>query len=116
MTATSLSTATPDRQERKPYTLADRGLWLAGLIAAVALAVTVAAFVGNGDYTAALIVAGAVAGVALFAALGTDARLIALIVVAALTVFGEFRSISATIDRLAPLRALDRIGRLSPRP
>ena len=53
-----------------------------------------------------------VAGVALFAALGTDARLIALIVVAALTVFGEFRSISATIERVAPLRALDRIGRL----
>lgn len=57
--------------------------------------------------------AGAVAGVALFAALGTDARLIALIVVAALTVYGEFRSISAAIDRIAPLRALDRIGRIS---
>ena len=56
--------------------------------------------------------AGAVAGVALFAALGTDARLIALVVVALLTIYGEFRSISATIERIAPLRALDRIGRL----
>jgi len=50
--------------------------------------------------------------VALFAALGTDARLIALVIVAALTVYGEFRSISATIERVAPLRALDRVGRL----
>ena len=55
--------------------------------------------------------AGAVAGVALFAALGTEARLLALAVVALLTIYGEFRSISAGIDRLAPLRALDRIGR-----
>ena len=55
--------------------------------------------------------AGAVAGVALFAALGTDARLIALVVVALLTVYGEFRSISAAIERIPPLRALDRIGR-----
>jgi hypothetical protein len=56
--------------------------------------------------------AGAVAGVALFAALGTDARLIALVLVGLLTVYGEFRSISAVIERLGPLRALDRIGRL----
>jgi hypothetical protein len=56
--------------------------------------------------------AGAVAGVALFAALGTDARLVALAIVALLTIYGEFRSISAAIERIAPLRALDRIGRL----
>ena len=56
--------------------------------------------------------AGAVAGVALFAALGTDARLIALVVVVLLTVYGEFRSISAAIERIPPLRALDRVGRL----
>jgi len=56
--------------------------------------------------------AGAVAGVALFAALGTEARLVALVAVALLTVYGEFRSISAAIERIPPLRALDRIGRL----
>ncbi len=56
--------------------------------------------------------AGAIAGVALIVALGDEARLIALAVVAALTIFGEFRSISAAIERIAPLRWLDRLGRL----
>ena len=56
--------------------------------------------------------AGAIAGVTLIVALGEDARAIALIVVAALTVYGEFRSISAAIERIGPLRALDRLGRL----
>ena len=56
--------------------------------------------------------AGAIAGVALIVTLGTDARLVALAVIAALTVYGEFRSISAAIDRIGPLRAVDRIGRL----
>ncbi len=56
--------------------------------------------------------AGALAGVALIVSLGSDARLVALALVAALTVYGEFRSISAAIDRIGPLRAVDRIGRL----
>jgi UDP-GlcNAc:undecaprenyl-phosphate/decaprenyl-phosphate GlcNAc-1-phosphate transferase len=56
--------------------------------------------------------AGAIAGVTLIVALGEDARLIALAVVAALTIYGEFRSISAAIERIGPLRALDRLGRL----
>jgi len=56
--------------------------------------------------------AGAIAGVTLIVTLGDDARLIALALVAALTVYGEFRSISAAIERIPPLRALDRIGRL----
>ena len=88
------------------------GVFIGPLLVGAALTLRERAMLG--DCGANL--AGAVAGVALFAALGTDARLIALIVVAALTVFGEFRSISATIERVAPLRALDRIGRLSPRP
>lgn len=56
--------------------------------------------------------AGAIAGVALVEYLGTEARLIALAAVTALTVFGEFRSISAAIDRIPPLRALDSLGRI----
>ena len=60
--------------------------------------------------------AGAIAGVALVVALGDDARLIALAVVAALTLYGEFRSISATIESSGPLRAFDRLGRLPERP
>jgi hypothetical protein len=55
---------------------------------------------------------GAVAGVALLTTLGDTGRLIALGVVAALTVFGEFRSISAVIERVPLLRALDSFGRL----
>jgi UDP-GlcNAc:undecaprenyl-phosphate GlcNAc-1-phosphate transferase len=55
---------------------------------------------------------GALAGVALLEVLDDTGRLIALALVAALTVYGEFRSISATIDRVPPLRALDSLGRV----
>jgi UDP-GlcNAc:undecaprenyl-phosphate/decaprenyl-phosphate GlcNAc-1-phosphate transferase len=54
---------------------------------------------------------GAVAGVWLLTALGPNARLIALAVVVALTVYGELRSISATIESVPPLRWLDSLGR-----
>jgi hypothetical protein len=54
---------------------------------------------------------GAVAGVWLLTTLGQDARLVALAVVLALTVYGEIRSISATIDSVPPLRWLDSLGR-----
>jgi hypothetical protein len=54
---------------------------------------------------------GAVAGVWLLTILGEDARLIALGVVAAVTIYGEMRSISATIDSVPPLRWLDSLGR-----
>ena len=55
--------------------------------------------------------AGAIAGVALLVSLVDTGRLIALAVVLALTVFGEFRSISGTIDRIPPLRFIDSLGR-----
>jgi len=54
---------------------------------------------------------GAIAGVWLLTALGADARLIALGAVSALTIYGEIRSISATIDSVPPLRWLDSLGR-----
>jgi UDP-GlcNAc:undecaprenyl-phosphate/decaprenyl-phosphate GlcNAc-1-phosphate transferase len=54
---------------------------------------------------------GAIAGVWLLTVLGGDARLIALAVVLLLTVYGELRSISATIEKVPPLRWLDSIGR-----
>ncbi|MCW2979990.1 MAG: hypothetical protein JWO14_1717 [Solirubrobacterales bacterium] len=54
---------------------------------------------------------GAIAGVWLLTVLGQDARLIALAVVLLLTVYGELRSISATIEKVPPLRWLDSIGR-----
>ncbi len=54
---------------------------------------------------------GAVAGVWLLTTLGGDARLVALALVAAITVYGELRSISKTIDSVPPLRWLDSLGR-----
>jgi UDP-GlcNAc:undecaprenyl-phosphate/decaprenyl-phosphate GlcNAc-1-phosphate transferase len=55
---------------------------------------------------------GTLAGVAMLETLDETGRLIALGVVAALTIYGEFRSISETIERIPPLRALDSLGRV----
>lgn len=54
---------------------------------------------------------GAIAGVWLLTVLGADARLGALAVILALTIYGELRSISKTIDSVPPLRWLDSLGR-----
>ncbi len=54
---------------------------------------------------------GAIAGIWLLTTLDADARLIALVAVVALTIYGEIRSISATIDSVPPLRWLDSLGR-----
>jgi len=54
---------------------------------------------------------GAIAGVWLLTTLGADGRLVALAVVLGLTIYGEIRSISATIDSVPPLRWLDSLGR-----
>ncbi|MGH2963377.1 MAG: hypothetical protein ACRDL3_14485 [Solirubrobacterales bacterium] len=55
---------------------------------------------------------GALAGVSLLVTLGDPARLIALAVIAALNLYGEFRSITAAIDRVPLLRQLDSLGRV----
>lgn len=54
---------------------------------------------------------GAVAGVWLVLTLSTLGQALALAVIAALTVYGEFRSISAFIERTPGLRHLDSLGR-----
>jgi UDP-GlcNAc:undecaprenyl-phosphate/decaprenyl-phosphate GlcNAc-1-phosphate transferase len=54
---------------------------------------------------------GAIAGVWLLTVLGADGRLVALAAVVALTVYGEMRSISKTIESVPPLRWLDSLGR-----
>jgi UDP-GlcNAc:undecaprenyl-phosphate GlcNAc-1-phosphate transferase len=54
---------------------------------------------------------GAVAGVWLLTVLGQNGRLLALAIVLALTIYGELRSISRTIDSVPPLRWLDSLGR-----
>jgi UDP-GlcNAc:undecaprenyl-phosphate/decaprenyl-phosphate GlcNAc-1-phosphate transferase len=55
---------------------------------------------------------GALAGVSMLVVLGDDARLLALAAVLALTIYGEFRSISSAVERIPPLRALDSLGRV----
>lgn len=84
------------------------GVFIGPLLVGAALTLRERAMLGDAGAN----LAGAIAGVTLVATLGDEARAIALAVVAALTVYGEFHSISATIDRLAPLRAIDRLGRL----
>ena len=54
---------------------------------------------------------GAIAGVWLLTTLGGTGRLIALGAVVLLTIYGEMRSISATIESVPPLRWLDSLGR-----
>ena len=55
---------------------------------------------------------GAVAGLWLIATLGTTGLAVALAVMAVVTVYGEFRSISALIERTPGLRQLDSLGRI----
>jgi UDP-N-acetylmuramyl pentapeptide phosphotransferase/UDP-N-acetylglucosamine-1-phosphate transferase len=54
---------------------------------------------------------GALAGLWLVTVLGGFGELAVLVALVALTAYGELRSISQTIERIAPLRALDRLGR-----
>ena len=56
-------------------------------------------------------VLGAVLGLGVVLGLGQTARTIVLVVVAALNVVAELVSFSRVIDRVPPLRALDRFGR-----
>jgi UDP-GlcNAc:undecaprenyl-phosphate/decaprenyl-phosphate GlcNAc-1-phosphate transferase len=54
---------------------------------------------------------GAIGGVWLLTALDETGRLIALAILAAVTIYGEYRSISNLVDRVPPLRLLDSLGR-----
>ena len=55
---------------------------------------------------------GGLAGVSLLVTLGDTCELIALAVVGALNVYGEFRSITATVEAVPLLRSLDSLGRV----
>ncbi len=56
-------------------------------------------------------VMGAVAGLWVVLSLGAGGQLVVLALLLALTAYGELRSISAAVDRIPPLRAVDRLGR-----
>jgi UDP-GlcNAc:undecaprenyl-phosphate/decaprenyl-phosphate GlcNAc-1-phosphate transferase len=89
------------------------GVFIGPVIVGAALTLRERAMLG--DAGANLV--GALAGVTLLVTLGEEARLVALAVIVALTAYGEFRSISAAIERLPVLRDIDRIGRVrEPRP
>jgi hypothetical protein len=55
---------------------------------------------------------GALAGLWLVLALGTAGQVVALVVLALITAYGEFRSISELVDRTPGLSHLDSIGRI----
>jgi UDP-GlcNAc:undecaprenyl-phosphate GlcNAc-1-phosphate transferase len=55
---------------------------------------------------------GALAGISLLITLDETGRWTALALVAALTIYGEFRSISSAIERIPPLRWIDSLGRV----
>ena len=86
------------------------GVFIGPLLVGAALTLRERAMLGDAGAN----LAGAIAGVALLVTLSEDARLVALALVVALTAYGEFRSISKSIERLPLLRDLDRIGRLPP--
>jgi len=54
---------------------------------------------------------GALAGLWIVEALGPAGQIAALAILAGLTIFGEFRSISDAVGGFPPLRALDWLGR-----
>lgn len=94
------------------YGLGTPLLWVVGPLAAPALVVGYYDLRGQtmlGDVGANLI--GGLAGFWLLLAFDTTGQLIALAVVLALTVYGEFRSLSALIERTPLLRQIDSIGR-----
>jgi len=84
------------------------GIFIGPLLVGAAFTLRERAMLGDSGAN----LAGAVAGIALLTVLGSTGRVVALAIVVALTVFGEFRSISAAIDRLPLLRALDSLGRV----
>jgi UDP-N-acetylmuramyl pentapeptide phosphotransferase/UDP-N-acetylglucosamine-1-phosphate transferase len=90
-------------------------LWVLGPLAAPAVVVgfyDLRERTMLGDVGANLI--GGLAGFWIIEALDTTGQLVALAVVLALTVYGEFRSLSALIERTPLLRQIDSIGRNEP--
>ena len=56
---------------------------------------------------------GALIGIWLVTTLSDPGRLVALAVLAILTVYGEFRSLSSAIERIPLIRRLDSLGRVN---
>ena len=87
--------------------LHDLGAWIGPLLVVGLFDLRERAMLGDTGSN----VLGALAGLWLVAVLGPAGEAVALGVVLAITVYGELRSITATIERVAPLRWLDELGR-----
>ena len=83
------------------------GLFIGPVLVGTALTLRERAMLGD---TGSNLV-GALAGISLLETLGDDARLVALAAIAALTLYGEFRSLNAAVERVPLLRHLDSVGR-----
>jgi UDP-GlcNAc:undecaprenyl-phosphate/decaprenyl-phosphate GlcNAc-1-phosphate transferase len=89
------------------YPLELLGIFIGPVIVGVVLTLRERAMLGD---TGSNLV-GALAGVSLLVTLGDPARLVALAILVALTVYGEFRSLSSAIEAVPLLRRLDSLGR-----
>jgi UDP-GlcNAc:undecaprenyl-phosphate/decaprenyl-phosphate GlcNAc-1-phosphate transferase len=94
--------------ERDLQTFEHLGLFIGPLLVAGLFDVRELAMLGDTGSN----LTGALAGLWLVLALGTTGQIVALIVLAAVTAYGEFRSISDVVDRTPGLSHLDSIGRI----
>jgi UDP-GlcNAc:undecaprenyl-phosphate/decaprenyl-phosphate GlcNAc-1-phosphate transferase len=94
--------------ERDLQTFEHLGLFIGPLLVAGLFDVRELAMLGDTGSN----LTGALAGLWLVLALGTTGQIVAVIVLAAVTAFGEFRSISDLVDRTPGLSHLDSIGRI----
>jgi hypothetical protein len=83
------------------------GLFVGPILALLPLDLSERAMLGDAGSNAV----GAVAGLWLVMALPTAGQAVALALIAAATVYGEFRSISSLIEKTPLLRHLDSLGR-----
>jgi UDP-GlcNAc:undecaprenyl-phosphate/decaprenyl-phosphate GlcNAc-1-phosphate transferase len=93
--------------EGEVHTFERLGLFIGPLLVAGVFDVREQAMLGDTGSN----LTGALAGLWLVLVLGTTGQIVALAVLALITAYGEFRSISELVDRTPGLRHLDSIGR-----
>jgi UDP-N-acetylmuramyl pentapeptide phosphotransferase/UDP-N-acetylglucosamine-1-phosphate transferase len=94
--------------EGELHTFEHLGLFIGPLLVAGAFDLRERAMLGDTGSN----LTGALAGLWLVLVLGTTGQIVALIVLALITAYGEFRSISGLVDRTPGLSHLDSIGRI----
>jgi UDP-GlcNAc:undecaprenyl-phosphate GlcNAc-1-phosphate transferase len=94
--------------EGEVHTFERLGLFIGPLLVAGVFDVREQAMLGDTGSN----LTGALAGLWLVLVLGTTGQIVALVVMALITAYGEFRSISDLVDRMPGLRHLDSIGRI----